>query len=320
MRPAAARIDLAALPVTAFAAVMGLTGLGLAWRRAVPVLGAPPAVGESLLAAGALLFALLALAYAFKLARHAALVREEFAHPQTSCFFPAISIALMLLAVAALPYGEALARVVWSAGLVLQLAFAVVLMGRWISRDHAMGQAGPAWFLPVVGSIIAPNAGVTLGHVELSWFFYSFGLVFWLVLFPILLNRLMFHEGLPPKGVPTLFILLAPPALACIGWAELQGGALDAPGRLFFFASLFLALVWLSLWRIFLILPFALSWWAYTFPSTALAIAGLIYHREVQHPASAALAMALLAGASALVLIVLVRTVRAGVASSPAPA
>lgn len=43
---------LARLPVTLFAGVMGLMGLGLASHRAAPVLGAPVAVGSAIVLLG----------------------------------------------------------------------------------------------------------------------------------------------------------------------------------------------------------------------------------------------------------------------------
>jgi len=57
---------------------------------------------------------------------------------------------------------------------------------------------------------------VALGFVELSWFFFSVGLIMWAVMFTIIMNRIIFHNPLPQKLMPTLFILIAPPAVALI--------------------------------------------------------------------------------------------------------
>jgi tellurite resistance protein len=38
----------------------------------------------------------------------------------------------------------------------------------------------------------------------------------WAVMFTIIMNRIVFHNPLPQKLMPTLFILIAPPAVALI--------------------------------------------------------------------------------------------------------
>ena len=64
------------------------------------------------------------------------------------------------------------------------------------------------------------DAGVHLVSPEIFWFFFSIGLVFWLVLLAIVLYRLFFHEHLPARLAPTLFILLAPPSVGFITYTQ----------------------------------------------------------------------------------------------------
>lgn len=61
----------------------------------------------------------------------------------------------------------------------------------------------PAWFIPVVGNIIVPLAGVRFAPAEVSWFFFSIGLVFWIVLLAIVMYRLMAELG----GLPVFRLL-----------------------------------------------------------------------------------------------------------------
>lgn len=313
MTDAAARTKpwVAYVPVPLFATVMGLSGLGLAWRAAAAALGWPGWPGETLLAGAAACFMLLALAYLAKAARFGAAVATEFQHPVAVNFFPAISISLMLLAGGVLPYERVLADGVWLAGAVLQLVLAVIIMARWIARNFEIHHANPAWFIPVVGNIVAPIVGVRLGYPELSWFFFAVGLTFWLVLFPIVVNRIVFHDQLPAQFVPTLFILMAPPAVGFLAYVELNGGHLDGVARVLLFGAVFIALLLMALVRLFLAVPFAVSWWAYTFPSAALALALLRYHQEVGGVVSRALAVLALLVATAIVAGVTARTLAA---------
>lgn len=300
------------VPVPLFATVMGLGGLGLAWRRAHEALGLPSAVGEAVLALAAVAFVLVAGLYLTKALRHPAAVKAEFAHPVRSSFFPTITIGLMILAGAALPYAPKLAEAMWLAAAALHLVFAVYLMGRWIGMSHELHTFNPAWFIPVVGNVLAPLVGVRLGYVEVSWFFFSVGLVFWLALLPVLLYRVIFHDMVPARLVPTLFIFLAPPAVGFLSYLQLNGGVLDAAARVLFFTALFTALLLVRLAPMFLKVPFAVSWWAFTFPSAATAVAGLSYHHALGGgAASATLAGVLLAAATVIVTLVTLRTLKA---------
>ncbi len=307
---------LAHVPVPLFAAVMGLAGLGLAWRRAHEALGVPAVLGEGVVALAALVMVALSAAYLAKLARFPGAVRAEFAHPLRVHFFPAISIALLLMAAGAMPHHRDAAEALWMAGTVLHFAFALAVVRRWLTHDFEIQQVNPAWFIPVVGNIIVPIAGAPLGHVELSWLFFAVGLVFWVVLFAIVLYRVIFHAPLPGKLLPTLAILLAPPAIGFSGWLALNGGVLDGLGRTLFGVALFLALTLLTLARRLSRLPFAVSWWAFTFPAAAMSIAALRYAVLVPGMATHALALVLLAVATVIIVAVAARTVAALVAGA----
>lgn len=302
---------LAHVPVPLFAVSMGLGGLGLAWRRAHAVLDWPAAVGEAIVLLAAVCFAAITVLYGLKALRFPDAVRADFAHPVRVNFFPAASISLLLLAAGALPYGHGLAEAVWLTGTVLQLVLALTIFARWITRNVEIQQASPAWFIPVVGNILVPIAGGPLGHIEVSWFFFYVGLVFWLVLFTIVLYRIIFHDQMPGRFLPTLFILMAPPAIGCVAYGAINGGGLDPLVRLLFFTALFIALLLAAMARLFVRLPYAVSWWAYTFPSASLAGAALHYHALIGGWGSTVLAVVILLAATAIIALVAVRTVAA---------
>lgn len=299
---------LAHVPVPLFATVMGVGGLGLAWRRAHEALGLPAAVGEGLLLLAGVLWAAVALLYLAKAARHFPAVAAEFAHPVRVCFFPAAAIGPMILSAGLLPYARGAADAVWIAAAVVQTALALVILGRWIRQDVKVEHVSPAWFIPIVACMLAPLAGVGLGHVEASWFLFAVGFLFWVVLFPIVLNRIIFH-GMPTgRLVPTLFILLAPPSVAFLGWTVLHGGAVDALGRVLAYSALFLGILLATLAPVFRQAPFAVSWWAYTFPCAALAAAMLRLHQDVGLGGTAVIGVATLAAATLVVAVVSWRT------------
>ncbi len=267
------------VPAPLFAVVMGVCGLGLAWRKAHAVLGVPETVSEAALAAAAAVFLAITALYAAKAVRFPDAVAAEFTHPIRANFFPAFSISLLLLSRAALPVSRDAAFAMWVAGGAIHLGFTLLLLQRWIVRNHDIHHSNPAWFIPVVGNILVPLTGAPLGFVEVSWFFFSVGLGFWVVLFTIVFYRIVFHDQMPAKFMPTLFILIAPPAIGFISYEALTG-AIDPFARVLYHFSLFLGLLVLTMARQFLTVPFAVSWWAYTFPLDALTIATLEYHER----------------------------------------
>ncbi|MCF8480770.1 MAG: SLAC1 anion channel family protein [Rhodospirillum sp.] len=299
------------VPAPLFAVVMGVAGLGLAWRKAGHVLDMPKAVGEGILAFSAILFLAITALYGLKALRHVEEVKTEFANPIRVNFFPAFSISLLLLSVGALPHAPALSHGLWVTGAALHLVGTVYLMGRWFTQSHEISMINPAWFIPVVGNILVPIAGVPLGYGEVSWFFFSIGLIYWIVLFTIVFHRIVFHHPLATKFLPTLFILIAPPAVGYISYMALNGGVVDGFARILVYGALFLTMLNLSLFPKFLKVPFFVSWWAYTFPTAAVTIACLDASGRIGHGGMILMAGSLLGLATVLITLVFLRTILA---------
>jgi tellurite resistance protein len=300
---------LARLPVTLFATVMGLTGLGLAWHRAAPVLGAPAVIGSTIVVLASALFAALVVIYATKALRHPQAVRAEWLHPVRIALFPAVSISLLLLAAAWAPRQPAIAEVLWLLGATVQLTLTIAIVSAWISRPGIeWANANPAWFIPAVGNVIVPLAGARLGYTELAWLFYAVGLGFWLVLLPIVFARLFFAGPLPERMRPMLFVLIPPPAVALLSYFAL-GGALDPFARVLYGLAAFFTLFLLARAHWFVRLPFYLSWWGYSFPLAAITVATLAMAERTARPFYALAGAALLALASCVIAFLVVRTV-----------
>jgi tellurite resistance protein len=247
-------------------------------------------------------FLLIALVYLAKLLRHPDAVRQELHHPVKLSFFPTVSISLVLLSICTLHSLPALSEALWIAGSVAHLLFTLYVLGAWINHKHFQIQhMNPAWFIPVVGNILVPIAGVPLGYTESSWFFFSIGLVFWVVL------RVIFHNPLPAKLVPTFFILIAPPAVGFLAYLKL-GGGLDAFARVLYYTALFLTLLLFTQYRKFTRLQFFLSWWAYSFPLAAITVATLAMFEQTGDGRFQALGLGLLALLAAVIVLLLVRT------------
>lgn len=296
-----------------FAIVMGLSGLALAWHRAVPLMGdgaGAVAAVVAALAAGCLgVLALLALR---RWQRHPEAWLEDIRHPVRHPFVAAMPISLLLvatLAVALLGPSVGAATAWWLASLA-QLATTAWVLSRWWRGNQAGGLqwAGltPVMFIPVVGNVLVPLAGVPLGFQAWAAAQFGIGVLFWPVVLVLIGVRVAVQGAWPERLKPSVFIVIAPPAV--VGLGLLQFGAPPLLAWACWGAALF-GLLWAGTQaRAIAALPFALPHWAMSFPLAALAALSL----RLATPGTpfAMLALALLALASLVVAVLVLGTVR----------
>ena len=298
-------------PITFFATVMGMLGLTLALHAAEQAFGLTAGVSRLALAVSVALFGAVAAGYTLKALRHPRAVVAEWNHPVRIAFVPTISISLLLLSVATLASWPGIAHPLWLVGTALQGALTLSVLANWIGhRPFQPQHLSPAWFIPAVGNVIVPVAGAPLGHVELSWLFFSTGLVFWLILLTLVMNRLIFHDPLPGKLQPTLVILIAPPAVAFLAYLRLEG-QIDAFARILLNTGYVFFAIVATQARKLPGLPFALSWWALSFPMAALTIASFAFAGAAGSTAHLAIGTTLLAVLAAIMAVLVLRTVLA---------
>ena len=302
---------LAHLPVSIFSIVMGLAGLAIAWQKAHLALGAPAYVWQGIAGLASLLFLGLLIVYGTKAVRFPGAVAGEWKHPVRVNFFPTISICLLLLGIVWLSTAPTVSFGLWAAGTLIHLAFTFAILSSWMHHTHYdIKHANPAWFIPVVGNLFVPICGVLFAPPELSWFFFSIGMVFWIVLMTIVFYRIFFHEPIPARLLPTLFILLAPPAVGFIAYGSLVP-QLDAFGRVLYYAALFLTLLLGSNVLRFIRGGFFISAWAYSFPLAAMTIASFVMAKRSGLDAFLWIAAALLIIVSLVVVVLITKTTSA---------
>jgi tellurite resistance protein len=302
---------LAYFPISFFAMVMGLSGLCIAWEKAELAFGLPFRLENAAIPFTAVVFSALLALYLTKLLSYPQEVIKELNHPVKLNFFPTISISLLLLSITLIYILPGLSRILWLVGTLLHLAFTFYVMNIWIHHDKfEIHHINPAWFIPVVGNVLVPIAGTAHGYTEVSWFFFSIGILFWLVLFTIIFYRVLFHHPLPEKLMPTFFILIAPPAVGFISYVKLAGG-LDNFAHVLYYSGLFLTLLLLTQAPRFSRLQFFLSWWAYSFPLAAITIATLLMYRIQKQVSFAVIGWILLSILTLVVVFLLYRTLKA---------
>ncbi len=288
--------------------VMGLAGITIAWTRAEHILELSFSISPFLLYFTALLFFVLILFYVIKAIKYPTDVVAEFKHPVKLAFVPSFSIAMLLLSVALLNVAPRASFWLWSFGALLHLTATLYVLSSWIHHTkYEIAHLNPAWFIPVVGNLVVPIAGIQHAPLDVSWFFFSVGVFFWPVLTALIFNRLIFHGSLPERFMPTLFIFIAPPAVGFIAWFNLTGGV-DSVGRVLYFIALSFTMLLASQLRHFTRLKFFLSWWAYSFPLAAMTIATLLMSKVTGGVFYSTLAVVLLTVLSLVVAGLLIRT------------
>lgn len=294
-----------------YAIVMGLCGLSLAFHQAVPAMGEAAGAAALVLAAlAALVFAILAVATALRGLRHPEAWAEDRRHPVRHTFVATLPIALILLATTAvaagLHAGAARPAVValWWAGSLSQLFVTAWVLSRWWRGNGALGlqwaSLTPALFIPVVGNVLAPLAGVTLGFAPWAAAQFGVGLLFWPVVTVLLLVRIAVQGMWPERLAPATFIFIAPPAV--VGLSTLQLGGPPLLGWTFWGMALFTTLWVGSLARRIASLPFGLPHWGMSFPLAAMAALTL----RLAQTAEGARPVAVMGGVALLALAAIV--------------
>lgn len=298
-------------PISFFSMILGLAGTTIAYQRAEKFLHLPFGISDYLIFLTVGLFVLLLVVYATKIIKYPTSVKEEFFHPIKISFFPTLSISFLLLSITFLGISFELARMLWWIGAIGHFVFTITIISIWIQHTKfEIKHMNPAWFIPAVGNLLVPVAGVSFASVEISWFFFSVGIMFWVVLLVILFNRIIFHSPLAERMLPTLFILIAPPAIGFISLVKLTGGITD-PAKIMYYLGLFFAILLLAQAKMFLRVKYYLSWWAYSFPLAAITISSTLMYHETKIAFYYAAATFFLVLLSVAVIIISIATIKA---------
>ncbi|HJV59834.1 MAG TPA: SLAC1 anion channel family protein, partial [Albitalea sp.] len=295
-----------------FTLVMGLSGLALAWQRATPFMGDLAGAGALVLGGvAALVFVLLAGLSLLRWQRYPQALADDLKHPVRHAFVAAVPVSLILLATVAVGVAGAspLANGLWWLGSVMQLWVTVWVLGRWLSPGKGLSWPAitPVLIIPVVGNVLAPLAGVALGHAAWSAAQLGIGVLLWPVLLALLAVRIGTTGLWPERLLPTTFITIAPPAV--IGVALLELGAPLLFGWAMWGLALFFALWSAQLLRRSVSQPFGLPFWGLSFPLAAWAGLTLRLATEAQ-PAFQTLATLLLAMATLVIAALVLATVK----------
>jgi len=237
---------------------------------------------------------------------------DDLYHPITSNFYATIAIGMLILSVNFLTIGgnERLGMIFWFCGMIFTIFFSfltpfIVFNGEHVKIDHI----NPAWFIPPVGLIVIPIAGSMIMNnfsgvmkefiTIVNYFGWGSGFFLYIALHAISMYRFILHRPLPNVLAPTIWINLGPIGAGTVSLINLvkYSGFIQTKGIFFKLGFIFwsFGLWWFGMAVIMILfymkkfkLPFALSWWAFTFPLGAYIaachnISGILEIRMIDH-------------------------------------
>ncbi|MEN8240151.1 MAG: hypothetical protein ABFR53_13230, partial [Actinomycetota bacterium] len=257
------------------------------------------------------MFIVILVPWTLRFVTHAPAIRSDLHHPIAASFFPTMPIAVVIIALDLLKFPDlffatdtsrTIAFWMWVIGSVgIYLVAFIVLPKIYRSDTIELAHANFGWFIPPVAKLLIPVAGFELAvlfpdRFELTFglSIASFGIGFFLFLF---VGSLVYHryvlENLPAnKLAATSFIAIAPTAIIAVALFKMMhvfesGAAIDLdPHAVEAVSVLGILAAWgFAAWAFVMAvsivisyvrhleLPYALSWWAYTFPVGSLAVA-----------------------------------------------
>jgi tellurite resistance protein len=299
------------LPVSLFGAVMGLTGLSVAWRLAHVRYRVPEIIADTIGALAVAAFVAMAVGYAIKWLTAAEVVKTEFRHPIAGNLFGTIFVSLLLLPIILATASLLVARLLWGVGAIGMVIFAWMIISRWMSDRQQFAHATPAWIVPVLGLLDIPLAVPALQLESLRGvmvFGLAVGLFFTTPLFTLIFQRLLFEPPMPEALRPTLLILVAPFSVGYSSYVATTGQN-DLFAESLYILTLFMLSVLLGQLRhLPSCCPFRVSWWSVSFPLAASAIAALKFSAVSPGWATDSIAVVLLLFSSVVIGTLFVRT------------
>ncbi|HEX5802810.1 MAG TPA: tellurite-resistance/dicarboxylate transporter [Azospira sp.] len=246
-----------------------------------------------------LLFCVLSVPWLNRWLRFREAALATLRHPVQASFYPTFAIAMLVIAAQwlAIDGRLGLALAFWWGGTALVFLFSFAVLFHMFRGEHVgMEHVTPAKFIPAVGLVVIPVAGGPLLELqggalrELGLLVNVLGLgagtMMYVGLLGLTLQRKILAKPAVGMLTPTAWIHLAPLGVIPVSLLNvLDQLPFAVPHEPFLFLSLLLwgfGVWWLVMATLLTLaarragqMPFALSWWGFTFPLGAFVAASL---------------------------------------------
>ena len=295
------------VPPNLFAIALGIAGLAQAWDAAVPVLGTPQAIPDALSILDAAIWLVLVGVY---LAQGPRIIMADLRDPVLSPFVSASALTAMLLS-------AALAKEAFAAGRALVIVFLAVtigiggwLTGQWMTGGIEPDSVHPGYFLPTAaGALIGANAAAQVHLHALAEASFGIGVISWVLLGSMILNRLFSRPALPSALVPTMAIELGITAVAGSAYFAVAGRTVSLMACVLGGYAVLMAVTQVRLIPVYCRLSFTPGAWSFAFAYAAAAAYALVWLAIKKPPGATGYAITVIALLTAFVSWIAFRTV-----------
>lgn len=290
--------------------VLGIIGMGFAWRYAATIWPVSPLIGEGLELLAVTVWLLLAVAFITRLIKYPQTVKSEILHPLMSSFVSLFPATTLLVSIAIAPYFRPLAVGMFVFGVVVQLTYAAWQSAGLWRGNHPHEATTPGLYLPTVANnFISAMACGALGYHDLGILFLGAGVFSWLSLEPAILHRLRSAGELPAPVRTSLGIQLAPALVACSAYLSVNGGQTDFFAKMLFGYGLLQLLFMVRLIPWYMAQSFNATFWSFSFGISALATTALRLSQGSNDGLFSAIAIPMFIFTNVIIGLLLVRTV-----------
>lgn len=283
------------LPLTTLGIAFGLAGVAEVWAKAAPGLGLPRAVPEVFWAIAALTWVVLLVAHTVRGVRSGVRLTTQLRHPSQGPLSALAPVVGLLVSAELFTWVPLAGRILYFASVAAAAALAVWTFAWWFEGRLTLSDVHTGYMLPTVApGLIGGDVGHTMGYPGLAWALFGIGTFFGVALTPLVIGRLLAGTPLPDHLLPTITILLAPPAVCGLVWFTLNGHTPDPAAYVIAGVTAVFALLQVAMLPRFRKLRFSLGFWSFTFP-IAGAVALAVEWLEILEPAGWRLAIGALA-------------------------
>lgn len=157
------------------------------------------------------------IAVLLKIAVCPSIIREELSNPVVFSVFPTFSMGMMLLATYLKPYNSSLGFTIWILGIVLHIILIIAFSMKHLFT-FSIKKVFPSWFIVYVGIVVASVTAPAFNMISIGKIAFYFGLIAYILLMIIVINRVFIVKEIPEPATPTLIIFAAPGSLCLAGY------------------------------------------------------------------------------------------------------
>jgi tellurite resistance protein len=248
------------VPPNFFGISFGLAGLAEVWTYAAPTLGVTNIFGRVLTLIATSAWVALVVIYFSKGLRR---VQEDWRNPILSPFLALVVIVPTLLA------GELCAVDLFPGCFLVTVLSSLAIglggwsTGQWVINDLYDECMHPGYLLPTATGGLVSSIAASEAHLHLlaaAWF--GVGMISWLLVASIVLNRLFMRPRLSPALTPTLALEAGPPMVAGVAYHALHGSSIDTFAAALGGYAVLMAILQLRLAPIYARLSFTPGYWS----------------------------------------------------------